>query len=419
MRVIVSTSITENYSHYTIVPSIAQVLDMENVDCVILHSYSDNDVIFASAIADIRKKFSCNFFYITSQPKAVVVLLLNGIQGIIIEDDFYYENEADLDDLLESYGVNSTSLAVSDTQSSLSIVRDFVASYARGEERCSLPYFIQQTNLALTELESVIGRQELQIQEMGSSAIEVFKRASGYITALEEKNKVFSQQLESLTQQSNAPRRQFGAGGISFFPTVKYNPSPTKKVLVIREFSPCKYLTSFILSYQTYLKTMKNKRVKVVFTVQKGKLIYTKYSSDMFSFISQESVAKNELYGRDIIVTNAPQNQVLTKIIDTGTYDIVIVVDRLYGGDVILNGNGVKHLAAVGGSSDLSRFKLNPRSCIFSHIDYQGSFLTIPTISKYPPASAIDMRVSAYAQMCNMQKLYDKMDNFIEVNARR
>lgn len=419
MRVIISTSLPDTYSHYKVVQSMAQVISMESVECVIIHSYSDNDVALASAIADIRKKFSCNFFYINSQPKAVVTLILNGIQGVIVEDDFYYEDEADLDDLLESYGVESTALTVSDTQSSLAIVKDFVTSYARGEERCSLPYFIQQTNLALSELESVIGKQELQIQEMGSSAIEVFQRASGYITALEERNKVFSQQLESLTQQSNAPRRQFGSGGISFFPTVKYNPSPTKRVLVIREFSPCRYLTSFVLSYQTYLKTMRNKRVKVIFAVQKGKLIYTKYSSDLFSFISQESVAKTELYGRDSIVTNTPQNQILTKIIDTGTYDIVILVDRLYGGDVILNGNGVKHLAAIGGSSDLTKFRLNPRSCIFSHIDYPGSFLTIPTISKYPPASAVDMRVSAYAQMCNMKKLYDKMDNFIEINARR
>lgn len=419
MRVIVSSNLTHRYERYVVVPSITEVLRLTDVECVVLHTPTEDEVILASVIAEIRKKFNCTFFYVSAQPKAVLTLMISGIGGVIIEDDFYYEDESDLDALLDSYSTSVSTLTVSPVSDALAVVKDFVSSYARGEERCSKPYFIHQTNDAITELEAWVNRQEIERREMGSSAIDVFRRASGFITKLEEKNREISQQLDNLVQ-APSQRRSFGVGGVSFFPTVKYNPPPTKKVLVIREFSPCKYLTSFILSYQSYLKTMKNKRVKVIFTVQKGKLIYQKYASDMFTFIAQESIDNLALYDKDLIVTNTPQSTIMQRILDKGTYDIFIIVDRLYGADVILNGNNVKQLAAVSGVSDLTRFKLSPRFCIFSHTGVQDAFFTIPTITKYARPTAPDMRASQYVQLCTKSehKLYEKMDNFLEVDTR-
>lgn len=419
MRIIVSKDIIKEYKKYTVVDSVEKVLEFDNVECLVLHSFTDDEVKFASSIAEIRKKFNCTFFYITNDPKAIVTLILNGMQGTVIEDDFYYNNEEDLDDLLESYGVENTALAVSNTKENLAIVRDFITSFSRGEERCSLPFFIQQTNSALSELESAIGKQELQIQEMGSSAITVFQRASQYINALDEKNKVFAQQLSTLTQQASTPRSRFGGTGVSLFPSVKYNPSPTKGVVVIREFSPCRYLTSFILAYQNYLKIMKNKRVKVVITIQKGKLLYDKYSSSMFTRVSQESAQRTELYSHELIVTNTPQKETLTGIMNAGTYDVIIIIDRLFGADVILNGTNVKQIAAVSGSTDLAKFKLNPKNCIFPFVQFPNAFLTLPTIKKFPNASQPDMRLAAYSTLGTTTGMFERMDKYIEVDVRR
>lgn len=416
MRVVVTTNTNRQYSNYRVLKTLHDVTKLSEVEYVIVNTYSDADISLGSIVSELRKKFNCHFFYITAEPRAVMQLLLNGVSGIYLEDEFYLDDEVELDCLIDSYQNDCTDLVVSDTQSNLTIVKNFMTAYARGEECCSLPYYISQTNYALAELEAESMRKDLQIKEMGTSALEVFERASGYIAQLEKSSKLASQQLAELTRRTETPRSRFG--GITYFPTVKYNPPPTKKVIVVKEYSPCRYLTSFLLSYMNYLKIMRNKRVKLIFTVQKGVLIYTKYSSDIFTFISQESIGKTNLYENEIIATNVPMSNSLINMVSSGSYDVIIVVDRLYG-EVILQGNNIKQISAVSGETDLKRYNLNPRNCIFSHITYPNELVHIPTIKGYPPATARDRRVAIYSQICNQLDLYTKLDNYLDIDLRR
>lgn len=145
----------------------------------------------------------------------------------------------------------------------------------------------------------------------------------------------------------------------------------------------------------------------MVFIYQKSPYVAKKY--DNFTTITQESANMSTLYDSEILATNNPKQDVMKKILGKGA-DIFIVVDRLFGNSDIVQGR-VKRLYAVGGLSDITRYKLQKNQCIFPVAKQDGAFMTIPTIKGYPTEE--DVRFAAYGTVC--KPMFEKLDEFLEL----
>ena len=406
MKVIISTELEDKYNNYIVVRDFKAVRNLIGVTVLILHKVEGlSDFDAGVFISNFYKDGIKSFVYINSNPSKVIKTVINGVGGTTYEDEFYFDDEDELTALLDDLGLDTSmnSLVLSSTQ----IVKDFIGAFSRGEERIQAPVYLEQVNQAVNELSELTHKQELQISEMGVSAIEVFERASSIIVSMNDQKKILEKQLEEfeesqalkqMSKQSNA-----FSSAIMFFPSFKY--VGTSKVLNVRELSPCRYLTSFLLAYTHHIHFNLNKRVKFIIVHQKGKGIADKYSE--FTAITQESMGISSLYDNEIIATNNPKKDVMQKLTHLDD-DVIIVLDRLYSATDIITGRVVK-VNAVSGFSDINRYKVKPDTCIFPITSQPNELFNIPLIKNYP--KEIDMQYAVYTQTCKNQ--FDILDGML------
>ena len=401
MRVIVSSSLTNSgkvFKNFKLVPNFVPIMNEQNISVIVIHDTDEQDFAVGLHIANIHKKGGIKFIYINKEPHSTVKMVVQGVNGYIYDDEFYLDDEEELEALLEELGVvENTSLAVM----SADIVKDFIHAFARGEDKIRTPAYLEQVNAAVNELSTLTIKQEHQITAMGSSAVSIFERASNIIRSLDAQQKLLQDKLATLEENStNAPKNGFGSN-VVFFPPYTY--MGNAKILLIREYAPCKYLTSFMLGYKHHLFYEKNKRVKLIFVHQRGVGVANKYTD--FTSITQETAGIKTLYDNDIIATNNPKKEIMRDLLSKPC-DIFIIVDRLYGQQDIVQGRATK-VNAVSGMTDLDRYKVKAEDTIFSVTGPDNAFFNIQTVNNY--ATGADQRNAIYAQLC--RDAYIKLNN--------
>lgn len=410
MRVIVSNVLEDIFRNYKVVSRVrdvqALVEEGNDISYIIIHKTDEEDLQIGVGISSLVNKVpNCKFAYISEDMAATIVMAIKGAGGLVVEDEFYFEDEDELDALLGDEENEDDAAAL--CESSIVVVKDFVTAFVRGEGRINTPAYLDQVTAAVTDLALRTQEQTLQLQQMGNSAMTIFAQVMQLIRKMDDARLELQNRIDGLTElsekASHSPREKFG--GVSFFPPVDY--VGTAKVLVIRELSPCRYLTWFLLSYYKHVMYVKNKRAKLVIVHAKGKGAAKKYSD--FTSITQESINDENLYNADLIATNNPKKEVMTKILRNGA-NVVIVVDRLYGGDnpPIVKGK-VHMLNAVSGMSDLTRYKVAAKDCIFSTTSVPNAFITISTIKNF--ARDMDNRVALYNSAC--EEDFNKLDTLL------
>lgn len=403
MKVIVSTELDDNFTKFVVVDSFKKVKELQGVTTLIIHKYKESDFDAGVFVSQFHNNGIDQFIYISSSPSSTLQMVLKGVNGYYYEDEFYFEDEEELSTLLEDLGMEDEDENTSLATSALNVVNDFVSSFAKGDERIKAPLYLENVTSAVNELSLLTHQQELQLNTMGASALEVFEKASAIIRNMDAQNKNIEKKLEELENQQNnsfSSKPAFG-NSIMFFSPYKY--IGNSKILLIREYAPCRYLTSFVMGYLHHLHYVLNRRPKLIFVHQKGAGVSAKYVD--FTSITQESMNMSSLYDNEIIATNNPKKEVMKDLL-TKQNDVIIVVDRLYGNQDIVSGRVTK-INAVGSRSDIARYKVRPEDTIFSITRQPKELFTLPTIKNFP--TEIDARYAAYTQVLGSK--YEILDN--------
>jgi hypothetical protein len=282
---------------------------------------------------------------------------------------------------------------------------DFISAFTRGDTKVNTPIYIKQVNAALNELSEYTVHQDMVIKDFADTALDTFNKASLLINNMQKTKKDLEDKLrimqDSISAKAGVPQTpKEKLNQAIFFPSYQF--MGAAKVLLVRELSPCRYLTSYIMGFKNYINLVQNRRVKLIICYAKSSGISKKYND--FTSITSESKGKKELYTSDMIATNTPNNDVMNELMHQKD-EIIIVVDRLYGSQPILKKNNVTTINAVSGLSDLSRYNVKPQDCIFTITRHQDNFYCIPHMKGYPLDG--DTRRAQYMQVC--QESYEKL----------
>lgn len=403
MNVIVSGSLRDSYKNYKVVSTLKEASEVEGISCLILHTFTEEDFEVGITLSELAKKGVKKFAYVSNDISLVVKMLIAGLDGLIEDADFYFENEEDLDALLDDFF--SSKDTESDLTATTEIITEFLKGFANNDEKVKSPVFLEQVNSAVNALVVTNTENEVAIRDMSRATVDTFRHVSSTINAMEEQRNLLEEQLasfeQSLQNQSRAQVR-VDSGTVWVFPT--YNYMGKSKILYIREYAPCRYLTSFVLAYANYVNYNLAKKCKVVFIHARGRGVSKKYYQG-FTCITQESEGNKSLYTNPVIATNNPKKCVMDELTHTGE-PLIIIVDRLYGSDSIISGQRITKINAVGGMSDLKRFNLSVDETLFPIIKVPDSFGTISHLMKYPHDERT--RLSKYFE--NMNPLFSKLD---------
>lgn len=403
MKVIISTEDKgRDFTNFVTFHSLAEVKKLKGVDTIILHSAKESDFNIGVIISDLHTTVgNLRFIYINEHPNAVIRMCVQGVQGYFYEDEFYLDDEDellalldDLDDMnSDENNSNDNELALI-TKSNFDIIFDFMKSFARGEKRVNTPIYQEQVNEAITQLSLITQEQNTQLTSMGATAMDIFARASSMMNKMQEMSAQFDKQLESIHTDKGQQRPMLSAS-ISYFPPVKV--MSNVKILSIKEYTPCRYLISYLLAYKHWLHIVHGKSVRLIIVT--GNLVTSnlKYS-DLGSIIdsSNTSASLKSMLSKDVLILKSPKKEIINSILAI-PYDLTIVVDKMYNNGFIVDGKVTK-LNAVSGVSDLDTFKLRKEETIFSTNPVKGGFTTILSINNIP--KEVNGKLSAYMQMC-------------------
>lgn len=405
MRAIVTTDsriLGKEYAGYIKVRSIKDLFSKPEVTEVIVNT-TDEDAFQAGLyISELNKqRSSLRVVYLNDNPQSMLQIIINGVGGTCIDDLFYFDSVEELNTLFEEFAIVNPQEA--SIQGNIGILQGFIEEYAKTNGDVS-QFYVTRAQNALAQLRTDTNIQLQQVKEVGGTALEVLGSANEYLSKMTEQHHRLQKQIEALERTANSPRSTFGGGAAgAFFPTVRLSTSALAmcKVLFIREYSHCRYLTSLLIAYRYYVQYCKNKRVKLVFAVPRGQGIASKY--DFATMITLESMRETSLYSGNILAVNVPQKIVIERIFgkEGGNNDIIIFVDRLYAGNDIIQSDSMnfKKLCAVSGNSDITRYSLRPQSCIMPQVGLGGKeFCCIPHFKSFPTSE--ERRLSTYQQIC-------------------
>ena len=394
MNIIVAKSLNKNaFVNYKIVDTFAEASTLyktnEYKSIIIIKDFDDNSFNAGMYLTELTN-LGAHFLYISEEQDTTVTMLVNGAKGTCLTDEFYFDSEEDLNVLLESIE-SSQDICTDLAASSLTIIKDFMSAFVRGDSRLNVPLYLESVNSAIVELDSINQLQNTKIETIGATAIDVFNNANNIINKMENNRKTLQKQiseLQSLSSTSPVNNRASLSNNINQYPTIQV--LTNAKVLVLREVTPTRYLTSLALGYYNYLKTVKHKRVKLVFIHLKNYGMANKYSK--FTSINPTNYTKPEFLQNDILAIDTPQRELVNKVLKSGA-DYYIVVDRLYNNQCILSGQAIK-VNSVNSASDIQRFALDAAETVTSVTNFKNSLFYVPTIKEYP--SDENSRVAYY-----------------------
>lgn len=390
MKVVISNVLPDNFTNFVLVSSFKRAAELTGVDTIIIHKYSESDFDVGVFITTFKKSGVERFVYISDSPSQTTKMAVTGVDGYCFEDEFYLEDEDELLALLEGLDGEETSLALA--APAIEVLTDFVGAFSAGEERIKAPIYLATVTDAVKELSVLTQQQSMQLTAMSSSAIEVFEKASQIIRNMSAQNKMIEEKLREIEAvgSSNTSAKTSFTNSVMFFAPYTYRSNA--KLLLIREYAPCRYLTSFVLGYLHHLHYELNRRPKLIFVIQKGAGVAAKYAD--YPTITQENMGLATLYNGEVVVTNNPKKDVMKELLSKPN-DVFVVVDRLYGSVDIVSGRTTK-VCAVGSRSDVERYKVRPEDTIFSVTRQPKQLFELPVIKNFPVE--MEARYAIYSQ---------------------
>ena len=398
MNVIVSTKLDEsNYMQFSLTDSLKKVrdeFDCASIEALIFHTSIEKDFEVGVFISELRNVGISKFIYVNEDPSHIVKMVFQGVNGVFMEYEDCLYDEDELLTIVESYSDFNTSTSTSLANSSIHVVSEFIKAFARGENRIKAPIYLEQVSSAIEQLVEVNQMQELQISTMGMSAVSVFEMASQIIRQMNEKRLSLEHQLVELeaVQSSASTSRTLDNNLVYWQP---YRNMSNSKIFLVREYAPCKYLTTFLMGYMKYLQTERNKRVKFIICRGRSYGESARYDNGMFTYIDKNNANNLDLLENSMIVTDSPKKDLLSSIF-AKREDLFIVLDRLYGKADIITGRLAGKLNAVSSYNCAERNKLDVKDCIFSVTGHADAAININTFKDFP--NDADTRYAYYNQ---------------------
>lgn len=377
MQVLVVSNVKRDYVNFRSVQTL-QNIEWDGIEALIYNSSKDSDV---DTILELTR--ACNVvpkvIYINKQINSLFYGFFSGAKGDIYEDESLLEDEETLQFLIDDY--KKTGMTVKAPNDDFETISTFIANVSK--EKVENLEKLVKNNMVLQTLKMSVENVEtalVRTDKANVGMVEMFNKTSEIIENLQEGQEKTSTEIAKLSQAiENIESKNIGGRSMNLFdfPTFQV-PNTIPRVLYVKVYSPCMFLTSFLLAYQHYLTMMKQKSTKFLICVPKLKQYIKKY--EQFTRLAMETINQRGIQNNSIFVTHEPKSQVLNAFFNMKS-DIFIVVDMMFG-DNLLAGAKIVQYNAISGMSDIKRYNLQVRNCIMPLSGYSNSII-IPKITSY------------------------------------
>ncbi|MGF2716096.1 hypothetical protein ACQUY5_28345 [Bacillus cereus] len=383
MNYLVSTNNEYELSNYKKVASVQEVTEANANSIILLHSFQEESYKASLMLSNLYSTKGVNkFIYINESPFENVKVLIDSLKGVVEEDESLLQDEDEIEGLVEVLKEDSLEIAVGETDnqnSPFKVLNEFVSKLTDGDESLNDPLYLDVVNRALSSINRDMELQEERISLMGKGVIESYNNTRETINILQGKAEEVKNQLLEIKHEKkygNANRNR--ASNLSFYPPIIYTGSTP--LIVFKEMSACRYLTSMVLAYKNHLETVKNKRVRLIVVTGKQELLRERYEG--FFELTVQTMKTEQAIVRDVAFTTTPLKDLMTYM--TQRHDeVILILDRTYEKEPIFT-NKSKVIPCVASLGELRKYNLNHEECIMSLRGMKNTLMRLTHLDKYP-----------------------------------
>lgn len=329
-------------------------------------------------------------------------------KGILVENDFYLDNGEDFQFFME----NIDDLIQNDVTESALVFYDKLLNIIDTSgvelpilERRKIRRLVDSWQKTTTDLVVLRDNALAVVQEAFSKSSKRLEESQADIDNIKE-------QLDQLYQKEQAgglslAQVKLGQSVGSFAP-YRVGVSNTA-ILVVKEYTPCRYLTSFLLGYIKHLEVKKALLARLLVVVDGKPLTVDRYSSALYR-LTQGNYKGSSAMRENLSFTSEPYRELLDETLKRNDA-VLVVLDRTYERDSIYKGT-VMQVDAVGSVKDVDLFGLEVGNCILPITDVEGSRVILKHILNYP--QNVDARYGKYLQMYS--DVYAQLDSDLGID---
>lgn len=389
-------------------PTLKRV-DWDNVECLIFHSSSDSDFDIIRTLNAKAKNKIPKLIYINKELKPLYYCIFTGYGADIYAQEEFLQDADIISYIIETY--KETGMTIKSPNEDLDKLAEGIAQLSESsldniEKMVTSPFWLNTLKLSVSNVESALERSN----EINSGVVIMFE---DFLDEIEK----LAKEIESTSERSNTEINNLRKTLSDYEKNNNHQSSPflyseypvplnADNVVYLKSYGNCRYLISFMVAYQHYLKVNKQYQCKMLLIFPKLPINVKRYTN-VATRIAQDSIEMINYKDTDLYVTFEPSKRVLDAFFKKQQSQIFIVVDAMLG-DKLISGAKVKNLYGISGISDVERFSLKPERCILPILKTSG--INIPHIPKYIQAGET-VRRSMYLENC--KESYAKMDKII------
>lgn len=395
-----------NLGNVKVVRSVKDVVTVTKSSFVVFESSDDllEDAV-SFLVGVVKRVLNTHLVYIASNPVPLIEEVIKGLGSQSLRDDSYLDDLNSYSELIDYLEKGDTSLDEDeDISSEISVLDSFVSEQVENLSPI-------QRNMVQDSYDKVVGTlDEMTSKDVLREQLVNFAHVSRErVVSLEQDLKLKEKEVANL-----APRGGGFLAGTNNYPV--YNYSGSAKVLVVKEHSPCRYLTSFLYAFAERQEKVNNIKTKLIVVSSKNYMTELRYNG-AFDEANPTTIvqSRGRLMTSTKVYTTTPTAAVMDFLMQSLGYDLYVILDRTDKKEECVAGRGIKTVHAVSNLNHMRALKLEVKNTIVNDLGVQGQLGVLAMINNIGTKN--DERIAKIQQ--GMDITVTLLENILGLQARR
>ena len=395
-----------NLGNVKVVRSVKDVVTVTKSSFVVFESSDDllEDAV-SFLVGVVKRVLNTHLVYIASNPVPLIEEVIKGLGSQSLRDDSYLDDLNSYSELIDYLEKGDTSLDEDeDISSEISVLDSFVSEQVENLSPI-------QRNKVQDSYDKVVGTlDEMTSKDVLREQLVNFAHVSRErVVSLEQDLKLKEKEVANL-----APRGGGFLAGTNNYPV--YNYSGSAKVLVVKEHSPCRYLTSFLYAFAERQEKVNNIKTKLIVVSSKNYMTELRYKG-AFDEANPTTIvqSRGRLMTSTKVYTTTPTAAVMDFLMQSLGYDLYVILDRTDKKEECVAGRGIKTVHAVSNLNHMRALKLEVKNTIVNDLGVQGQLGVLAMINNIGTKN--DERIAKIQQ--GMDITVTLLENILGLQARR
>lgn len=354
-----------------VVKSVKDVVTVTKSSFVVYESSTDlTEDVVTFLVGVTNRVLNTHLVYVANNPVPLIEETIKGLGSQSLRDDSYLDDLNSYSELIDYLESGVRGLEEDDISEQLRVVDKFIGDNLKNVSPIEREMIGESYNTVINTLDEMTSKDVLREQLIG-----YIYHSNAKVVGLEQDLVVKEKELANL-----APQGVGFVTGSNSYPVYNYTGTDAK-VLVVKEHTPCKYLTSFLYAFSERQEKINNIKTKLIVVSNKDYMTDIRYRNG-FDEASPSTImnTKGKLFTSTKIYTATPVNSVMDVIMSAIGTELYIVLDRTGKREECVMGRGVTVVHAVSSLNHMRALKLQASETIVNDYGVQGQLGVLGTI---------------------------------------